>query len=284
MATKKGMKAVNYGFDDMAQGGLPDDFDGQIVKAVWAPTNYDGKLDHFVLSAQLTYRPDPDSGIAEFTQIYSAGDLDFFVPSKDGVEPVDIENGEGEDLEGYFVVPVGERSKLNNSSNFAFFMKKLQEAEFTGHQGNPSLEVLEGIYGHFNQIEQPKRSGIVVDDTSKRAKTVLCLTELKDAPKATKATAKAAPPKAKAKAAPVEEPEEESGEETIESRVSSVIVEALAEAEDNTLAKTKLVTLVVKAFSGADKAKAVKLVSDEKFLLNGEGFTFDKKSGAVSLG
>lgn len=293
MAVKKSQKQrVSLSSDQMVQGGLPDDFDGVITKAVFAPTNYDGKMDHYVLAALITYKPDPETGMDEFTQIYSVGDLQFFAPSKDGEEPVDLENGEGEDLEGYFVVPVGERKQLANSSNFAVYVKHLEACEFTGLSETSSLESLEGIYGHFNQIELPKRSGIIVQDDSKRKgpKTLLCMTELKEAPKATKgakSTAKATSTKAKGKPAPEpEEEEEESGEETMESRVGEVIVAALAEADDNELPKSKLVSLVVKGFKDAkEKAAAVKVVSDDKYLLSGDyGFSFDKKSGTISLG
>jgi len=283
---------VALAFDSMAQGGLPDDFDGTITKAVFAPTNYDGKIDHYILAALITYKPDESFGMDEFTQIYSVGDLQFFAPSKDGEEPVDLENGDGEELEGPYVVPTGDRQQLARSSNFGFYLQHLEAAGFTGLSETASLDSLVGLYGHFNQMEMPKRSGIVVQEgEGKRAKTLLVLTEVKEAPKAAKGKAKsetAAKAKAKAKAKQAEEEEEESDDEgeSMEARVGEAIVEALAEADDNTLPKSKLVSLVVKTFTDVkEKAEAVKIVANDKFLSSGEyGFDYNKKTATVSLG
>lgn len=289
-AAKQPIRA-GLGFDEMAQGGLPDDFDGTVVKAVFAPTNYDGKLDHYTLAALITLKPDDDSGHDEFTQIYSVGDLQFFAPSKDGEEPVDMEGEEeGEALEGAYLVPVGDRKQLSNSSNFAFFVRHLEAAGFTGLAETASLDSLVGLYGHWNQIELPKRSGIVAqaDSGRKGPRTLLCVTEIKDAPKAT-AKGKAAAPKATAKAntkSKAAEAEEDDEGETLESRVGDAIVDALSEADDNSLPKSKLIQIVVKAFPDTkEKAAAVKIVSSPEFLGSGEyGFSYDKKSATISLG
>lgn len=293
MAVKKKMK-VGLSYDEMAQGGLPDDFDGTITKAVFAPTNYDGKIDHYILAALITYKPDESFGMDEFTQIYSVGDLQFFAPSKDGEEPVDLENGDGEELEGPYVVPTGDRQQLARSSNFGFYLQHLEAAGFTGLSETASLDSLVGLYGHFNQMEMPKRSGIVVQEgENKRAKTLLVLTEVREAPKAAKGK-KAAPAaaKAKAKAKAAEEEAEEAADDEeseggIEAQVGAVIVEALSEADDNTLPKSKLVSIIVKSFSDVkEKAEAVKIVASDKFLSNGEeyGFSYNKKTATVSLG
>ena len=292
MAGKKKTR-VGLSFDEMAQGGLPDDFDGTITKAVFAPTNYDGKIDHYILAALITYKPDESFGMDECTQIYSVGDLQFFAPSKDGEDPVDLENGDGEELEGPYVVPTGERQQLARSSNFGFYLQHLEAAGFTGLSETASLDSLVGLYGHFNQMEMPKRSGIVVQEgENKRAKTLLVLTEVREEAKpAAKSKAKASASKAKAKAKAVEEevedaPDDEETEGGIEVEVGNVIVEALAEANDNTLPKSTLVSIIVKSFTDVKKkAEAVKLVANDKFLSGGEyGFSYNKKTSTVSLG
>jgi hypothetical protein len=250
--------------DEMVTAGLPDDFDGEITQVRLVPWDYDGNVDHHVLAVRVTIQPE---GEDEFEQHYSAGDLEYFVPSMDGETPVDLEEGEGEELEGVFALKVGRRDQLNNSTNWAHFIGAAIDAGFPVEDLGASVDCFEGVYGHFNRIPQKKRSGIVVEEGGQaRARTILVLTEMADKPKAAKPAAKAAKKSAKKKAA--------ASTEDLDEKLEEVLIEALAEAEEG-LPKAKLPGLVIKAFSGAQKAKAVKRVSDVEFLESSESWEFD---------
>ena len=275
----KTLRVASMNPDNFVSGGLMDDFDGVITKARFAPWDYDGKIDHHVLAVAVSITPDEDAG-APFVQHYSAGDLNLFVPTMDGETPVDLDNGSGEELEGIYAMPIGKAENLRNSTNWAHFMEALVAAGFDTSRIAPSLEFLEGLNCHFNRVPQKKRSGIQVtttqaDGTAKRANDVLVITKINgtvevEAPAktATKATTKAAPVAAAA--------------DPIEETLTSVIVEALSE-NDGTLAKSKIVGIVLKKITGADRARAIKLANDAKWLAASDSFTFDADSGTLSL-
>ena len=75
---KKRSEVASMNPDNMAAAGLADDFDGEVTEVRLVPFNYDGNIDHHVLSARVTITPDKDSDFEEFQQYYSAGDLEFF--------------------------------------------------------------------------------------------------------------------------------------------------------------------------------------------------------------
>jgi len=283
-------KAVSFNPDDLVQAGLADDFDGEITEVRYVPWDYDGHLDHHILAARVTIVPDEDSGFDEFTQHYSAGDLQFFLPSVDGENPVDLEADDEDDMAGRFVVPVGRRESLANSSNWAAFVIAAVEAGFPKDQISSDSGVFEGVKGHFNRVPQQKRSGIQVgDDGDSRRREILVLTEVEEAPKKKaakkKATKKTASKKKSTKKAEAEDEDEGAGDgDDLAERLTGVVVEALAEAEDMTLSKAKLPGIVIKQFDGAEKAKAVKLVSDVAFLEEGEGWEYDADEGTLTLG
>lgn len=263
--------------DNMASAGLADDFDGTITKARFVPWNYDGAMDGHVLAAAVTIEPDEGFGFDEFTQYYSAGDTEFFLPSEDGEEPVDFDGWDGEDteeVEGIYAYRVGRREALSNSSNFAHFMAALVEAGF--EDGIPAnIDFLEGMRGHFNRIPQRKRSGIVQEDDEGRQKTILVVTEIEATAPASKAKGEG-----KSKAAAADE-----GNSDLEDAVSEAIVEALSEA-DGELAKRKVVGIVIQAFKSDKKNKsaAVKLASDVDFLSSSDLWEFDADEGTLKLG
>lgn len=278
-------RAVSFNPDDLVQAGLADDFDGEITEVRYVPWDYDGHLDHHILAARVSILPDEDSGFDEFTQHYSAGDLQFFLPSVDGENPVDLEADDEDDMAGRFVVPVGRRESLANSSNWAAFVIAAVEAGFPKDQISSDAGVFEGISGHFNRVPQQKRSGIQVDgEGDNRRREILVLTEVEEV-KAKKATKKKAKKKASPKKSTKKADDDDAGEgDDLAERLTGVVVEALAEAEDMTLSKAKLPSIVIKQFDGAEKAKAVKLVSDAAFLESGEGWEYDADEGTLTLG
>ncbi|MGE5156400.1 MAG: hypothetical protein ACM3JP_02765 [Betaproteobacteria bacterium] len=260
--------------DNFVSGGLMDDFDGTIEKARFVPWDYDGKIDHEVLAVALTIKP--DDADAPFVQHYSAGDMTGFAPSMDGENPVNLE-GEGEEREGIYALRVGKQNELRSSTNWAHFLEALVAAGFDRAKMTPSLEFMEGLNCHFNRVPQKKRSGIQVttrEDGRARANDVLVITKINEAaPAAAKTGAKAAKPAA-AKAAATDD--------GVEDLLTGVIVDALGENEGQ-IAKSKLVGLILKAISGADRARAIKLANDVKWLSASDVWVFDAESGTLTL-
>lgn len=282
-AVKKVLRVASMNPDNFVSGGLMDDFDGVITKARFAPWDYDGKIDHHVLAVALSITPSEDSGAQPFVQHYSAGDLNLFVPTMDGENPVDLDNGSGEELEGIYAMPIGKAENLRNSTNWAHFMEALVAAGFATSDITPSLEFLEGLNCHFNRVPQKKRSGIQVtttqaDGTAKRTNDVLVITkisgkeEVEAAPVAKVATKTAAKPATPAAAA----------SSAVEDAMTSAIVEALA-AADGTLPKSKLVSIALKAITGTDRARAIKLANDIAWLSASDAWAFDADSGTLAL-
>lgn len=310
-AAKKSGGFVSNHPDKMESVGLASGFKGVVTEARAVPWDYDGKLDHDVLAVRLTIEPDEESGLETQVQHYSAGDLEQFAPSLDGVDPVDLEADDKADMEGYGFVAIGKRKGINPSSNWSSFIRSsiaggvpedlFQSGDFRDLEGKLS--------GLWERIPQEKRAGIVGsldgEQKSDRPKTILVVTEYEamgkpgkvskkkavaeddeeeETPKAKKG-AKAAPAPAK-KGKPVVEDEDEDEDEDgddLAARVEEVIVEALGEADDNTLPKGKLAGLMMKNFEGAEKKAAVKVATDLEFLSAAEGFIFDADEGTLTL-
>lgn len=282
-----GSNAVSFNPETFVSAGLADDFDGEIVEVRYVPFDYDGKLDHHILAARVTIQPDEESGFDEFTQHYSAGDLAFFAPSKDGDDPVDLNNDEGEDLEGTFVVKVGRREALANSSNWGQFCIALMEAGLPGSAMLNDVSILEGLRAHWNRIPQAKRSGVGVAQPGERPKEILVITEVLEIPgqsagkrkSASKGRGKAA---SKANGSTTTAAASVSDNGSLDDQLSELVVTALADSEGE-LPKSKLASLAMQAFDGKEKAQAIKRVTSQEFLAAGESWEFDADEGVLYL-
>jgi len=277
MPKQQPVRVASMNPDNMVSAGLADDFDGQITEARVVPWDYDGKLDHDILAVRLTIEPDEDSGFEEFTQHYSAGDLEYFVPSMDGKSPVDLDADDKADMEGVYAFPTGAREQLNNNSNWADFLFKLRDAEFPPDDMDADVRFVEGLAGHFNRVPQQKRSGIVrpSGDGDTRQKTILVVTEISEAkPKTRKKRTSKKSSKSTTKSTPKVDSD-------LDYRIEEVILEALVEAEE--LPKAKLPGLVIKVFAGAEKAKAVKRAASVEYLNSREAWEFDEDEGVLTL-
>lgn len=287
-ATKAPAAVASMNPDNMVQGGLKDDFDGLITKSRLVPWDYDGNIDHDILAVALTIQVDGED--EPFVQHYSAGELESFVPSMDGENPVDMSGEDKSEMEGIYALGVGSKTGLNNNTNWAHFIGALIAAGFDKAAITADVRFCEGVYGHFNRVAQKKRSGIVnqneQQNTKKRNNDILVVTEIKEIrdlsetkpAKKGAAAAKSAPakPAPAAKSAPAEEAE------SLEDRVRAVVGEAVKAAGEEGLAKNKLSALVMKAFNGGDKAKALKLVGSADFLGADENtWAFDPEEGTL---
>lgn len=270
--------------DDFIQGGLIDDFNGTIVKARYKPWNYGGKAEQYVLGVALEIHPDEGEGEA-FEQTYSAGDLDQFVPSVDGRNPVDLTGDEvTEAQEGVYAFKVGKKAQLNNNTNWAHFLQALRDAD-PKKLVTPAADVrfLEGVRAHFNRIPQKKRPGLVqpvaAEGEQRREKTILVITEVLGV--GAEAPAKTAAPAPKKAAAPAAKAATPAAPATgdLDSRIRDIIAENIT--AEGTPASS-LTQTIMKAFTGPEKAKAVKRYNEaafrteesEKYLYDEETATF----------
>lgn len=256
-------KLVSFNPDTFVSAGLADDFDGEITRARYVKWDYNGsRPDNPILAAAITVQPDEESGYDEFTQYYSAGDLQYFVPSDDG---------DNEEDEGTGIMQVGHRPALNRNSNWAQFMIALGEAGFDGGGAGEDITTLEGMRAHFNRIPQPKRGGVQNTDEEGRVREIMVVTEVLEAPGSKKSKGKG---RGSSKSA-------SNGSAELDERLVEVIVGALAEEEE--LSKSQLPQFVMKAFDGKEKTQAVKRVMDAAFLGAQDAFTFDADEGTLSL-
>jgi hypothetical protein len=274
--------------DQMSAGGsLPDGFIGEVTKARFVPWNYQGKS-KTVLGAAILITPDEESGFEPFTQYYSAGNIEQFQPSNDGMEPVaDPTDWSGtpddlEDYEGVYALPVGQKDQLPGGSNWGHFLESLHECGMSYEDMDADITFLEGVRGRFDRVPQRERKGIVsapVEEGQKTfQKTILVITQLEKAAKAA-GKGKAAAAKTNAKAAA-----NGAGDEDFNERVHDAIVAAL-NAADGTLGKKKVAQLFLRSkdFDSAEKQAAVALLNDEDFLASAEGFAYDDEEDTLAV-
>lgn len=290
--------------ENMIQGGLADDFDGVITSATFAPWDYAGKLDHHVLAVHLVIKPDEgDEG--DVDAWYSAGDLDSFMPSKDGSTPVDTSDfgQEGvpfEKVEGFFALRVGKKEGLNNNTNFAQFVGAALEAGFPKEKVSADIRFLVGTHAHFNRIQQKKRAGLVKaqpEGQQKRGGEVLVITEFKGftgGAGAGKSSTSGGGGLKKPSAASTSAPATTTAPSTstapttgdLDTALIAVVSEVIAGQAEG-VSKTKLPPAALKSLKPADKGKGVKRITEAAFLesagdgSDGKPWAFDAESGTL---
>ena len=283
--------------DEMIAGGLADDFDGTISRARLTQWDYDGQLDHYLLFAKVLIEPDAGEEVAGVQEdgcvhaFYSCGaSIEDFAPSNDGEEPTDLEAEDEDEWEGVYALPVASRQQLNNSSNWAFFVRNALDCGFDALDAG--IDCVEGVRGHFNRIPQPKRSGIQVredEEGRRRATDILVLTEI-HASKA-KGKAKRASKGRKKVEADVDDEVDTDVQTDLDEQLEEAVVEALTHVQlEDGLPKTKLPGIIMRAkvdgkplFVKSMKAKAVKRVSEAEFLEACEGWDYDADEGTLTL-
>lgn len=169
---------INMDVDTFTQGGLADDFDGRAVKIRAVPWDYDGSIDHYILAVAVDFEPAEDSGLEPFTQMYSAGDLNAFVPVSADKTYVDLDNWEKGNEGGVYIGKAadGRKETMSASSNWALFLQALKDSGYEGKHND--LRLYEGVYGHWNRVPQKDRKGLEKQaGDSGRQKTILVMTE-----------------------------------------------------------------------------------------------------------
>lgn len=189
----KKSRALSLDPEDNLQFGLVDDVDFTITGAYYAPWNMNGKLERdgvpfHLLGLHIEY----DLGEEDpHVEAYSAGYLDAYAPSEDGIDPaggddndyLDLNSGDleeaSEDMRGPWKVPVRadgktERSAGSKRTGEHFFFECLRKAAtaagvdiaFKDEDGSPLNveQILVGISGHAGRLKQrdEDKNGILV--------------------------------------------------------------------------------------------------------------------------
>lgn len=283
---------------DMLEGGLKDDFRGKIIEADYCRWDYNGNRDEASLALRLKIQPEDED--EPFTQHWSAGSLDTFVPSKDGKTEVkeDPENEEDGTVKygtyaGPYALRIGRRPQLNGNTNYAHLVRTIIDSGeaskgkfFTRENLSPSVQCLVGLDAFWNRVPQVKRKGLQEDsavegDRKKRA-DVLVVTEVFGYDPEGTTSKEKVKGKSKAVKSKVEDAEEDQDESSLDDDLAALVIQAIADA-DGELKKAKLVGAVVK-LAGKDPRKRdfLKRVTEDEFLNSGD-WEYDEDDGTLTL-
>jgi hypothetical protein len=190
------------------EGGLWDDLDVEISDIAWTKFNF-AKSDAAVnlrlaLGCEFYPLEGLEAGKEPYQQMFSAGDLKYFVPSADD--------------EGAYAVPVGDKSAMNSNTNASMFIISLfecatpeQHAWLSQELASGNCKALKGLKLHIKRQPQKERKGLSQQEGVDRTPTVMLATNIIALPGETEsvvveqqgATPQAASPKAASpKAAP----------------------------------------------------------------------------------
>lgn len=234
--------------------GLLDDVDVTLKQARFVTYDYDGKSPKPVLCLGVTMT---DEAGEDHDQYYSAGDLQYFVPSNDGKKAMKAGNKDG----------------LNDNTNAVLFLSSLVNAGFPEDKLGDDISAIEGTYCHVNRVAQPKRGADMAKD-----RTILQVMKIHSLPweksKAHKLGQKAAvaagKPQGKANGAAA--PADDDMAELVAGHVAAILAEA-----GGSLAKAKVTQKVFQAMKEdpANRTAAVKLANDSGFLEASDVWSFD---------
>lgn len=192
----KKIRALSLDPEDNLQFGLVDDIDGTITGAWYAPWNMNGKLERDGVPFHLLgFHVSFDIGEEDdHIESYSAGYLDSYAPSEDGIDPaggddndyLDLNSGDleeaADDMRGPWKIPVRaegrtERKAGSKRTGEDFFFESLKKAAkaagidiaFKNEDGSPrnAEEILVGISCHLGRLKQREedKNGILVPVT-----------------------------------------------------------------------------------------------------------------------
>lgn len=198
---------------EFVQGGLINDVDVEVIDSRfvrWDYGEYGADDKKFIGSGKgpeitaYTMAFELASG-DKARQFWSVGGDDDFMPSKDGS----------------YLVKAGDRSSLNQGSNYFLFMASVKNClgEDPPDTVMEDIGLFNGLKGHVLRVPQPKREGLKNvrkrDDGEEREKTVLTFNDIASTPWETKGKKRAARKKTE------EEPEEKESKSSRSSKASS---------------------------------------------------------------
>lgn len=312
---------ISFAKENLATGGgLADDFHGKLLSLLFGPNNFPNKDGDSMIQAQegrpagrdvLTMRaviqpytgsgkdPDPsnlpnlndDGHIVSYYGMGKNGELDLFLPSKDGINPVDVE-ADGEALWGPYLVYADEdlrrqaaenpgqmpqgAPRLTGGTKAMLFLAAAADA--TGKPWDDTVEIYEGAYGRWQLLDMPefkgKQSGIRMGSKKKEGykDQYLALVQVVPEPKgkAPSSTKGDGGPIERAKAKGVAAGAKKGGDEAGEStgptpaqRLGKIIVKELAKADGSV--KTDVIrNIILETYEkGKPKSEALAMLEDD---------------------
>jgi hypothetical protein len=249
--------------------GLIDDADLTVKEAKFLLYDYNGTVQNATLALGLILVDDEGK---EYEQYFSAGDPKHFVPSKDGKR----------------AIQVGQKTGLNDNSNFAMFIMALVNAGFPEDQLSDDVSAFEGLYAHWNRQAQPERSGLAQGQKQEkgREKSVLVPTKILSMPgeakkgatkgKATTAATKAAPAKANGSSATAPS-------DDLDAAATDAVLTVIGDA-GGSIEKTKLSPALFKQLAkDPNRNKIVQMAFKDDFLA-ADGRPWQYDGATISLG
>lgn len=254
-------------------GGLLDDADVEVTAAQFVMFDYNGTKDA-VPALGLTL---VDADGKETDQYFTCGKATDFVPSGDGMS----------------LIPVGQKTSLNDSSNLGQLLLSLLNAGFPSDKLSDQASFLIGLNAHVNRVVVQKAKG--ANDKDREALLVTKINRMPWEPKGAVGAKPAARPAIAGKANGAAKPgpvavatsaAPAAGDDGLTEVVTEVLIGALAE-NGGQLAKKDIATAVFKAIGKdhpnfAQRAKIVSLAFSDAFLSTAEGITYD--GATVSMG
>ena len=175
MAAGKQQHAASMVPSTFVEGGLWDDLDVEISDIAWTKFNFakEGAPAQLRLALGVEFWPleGLEPGKEPYQQMFSAGDLKFFVPSAD----------DG----GAYAIPVGDKTAMNSNTNAAAFLTSLfecatpeQNAWLNEALADGNSKALIGLQLHLKRQPQKERKGLSQQENSDRTPTVLLATNI----------------------------------------------------------------------------------------------------------
>lgn len=157
------------------EGGLWDDLDVEISDVAWTKFNFakEGNPAMIRLALGCEFYPleGLDAGKEPYQQMFSAGDLKYFVPSADD--------------QGGYAIPVGDKQALNSNTNSSTFLISLfecatpeQHAWLSEALAAGYCKNLVGLKLHLKRQPQKERKGLSQQEGQDRTPTVLLATNI----------------------------------------------------------------------------------------------------------
>ncbi len=248
--------------DDAGAGGLAiDDVDCTIKELRFVDDfDYGGKVSPMPLSLRATF--ESKEFAEDQVQHFSAGSLDRFEPSEDGLCAVPAEGQDDSIL-------------LIKTTNALLFITSLTDSGFPKDKISDEVDVFEGTEVHIRQVPRPKLRGI--DREGDAEKTILAVTKIHKLPWEKKGKGKkAAAGKGKKAAA---EPEEASSE--VSDKAVETVMAAVTASENGILKKDLLVEAFKSLAKDEDRTAVVRLIKDDAWLTDGP-WTYDEETETIS--
>ena len=248
-------------------GGLIGDVDATITSAKFEMFDYGGAVPGGAPSLTVVC----ESELGDFTERYSVGSKDDWMPSDSGKQ----------------LLALGGKKGLSASSKFALFIKHLVDAGFPGDKLGNDISVLDGLQAHFVRIPEPERPGVKksAKQTEREAKygppTMLIVSAILSLPGEKKKPAGA--PKASGKKAAKDAPAPAAPETgDLDSKVEDAILNIIA-AEGGSIKQNVVPAKLMGALKGdPDMPAAIRKLAEAGFL-TGDARPWKAEGGVLSL-